>query len=88
MNTSTIVSLLTPVIVPLVITGVKKVVPLIPTWLLPTLCPLIGVVIDFITHLSTGSNMNFAVSAALGLAGVGLREIVDQLKQVQAASNT
>jgi len=74
-----LVTLLTPVIVPLVIAGVKKVLPQIPTWLLPVLAPILGVVADLINSWASGAQTNLALAAVLGLAGVGVREVKDQL---------
>ncbi len=80
MDATTIVSLATPVIVPLIIAGVKKILPSIPTWLLPVITPFLGASVDVINHFATGASTNLVLSALLGLAGVGVREVVDQLK--------
>lgn len=80
MDSQTIVSLATPVVVPLIIAGVKKVLPSLPTWLLPVLTPFLGASVDVINHFATGSATNIVLSSLLGLAGVGVREVVDQLK--------
>lgn len=74
-----IVQWLTPIIVPLVIAGLKKVLPAIPSALLPIIAPILGVVIDLVNNLATAHQTNFLVAAALGLAGVGLREVKDQI---------
>jgi hypothetical protein len=70
-----------PVLTPLIIAGVKLLMPKIPTVVLPFLAPVLGAAIDLIAHFATGANLNVWLSAGLGLAGVGLREIVDQSKQ-------
>lgn len=80
MDSQTIVSLATPVIVPLIIAGVKKILPSIPTWLIPVMTPFLGASVDVLNHFATGSSTNLLLSALLGLAGVGVREVVDQLK--------
>lgn len=75
MNPDQIVSLLTPVIVPLVLAGVKKVLPSLPSWIIPVLSPFFGVGLEWLHTLATTYHGNFLAAAALGLAGVGLREI-------------
>lgn len=83
-----IVQWLTPVLVPLLIAGVKKVIPMIPTLFLPLIAPVLGIAIDYAAHLASGHATNTIVAAALGLVGVGLREIVDQTKQTTQANST
>lgn len=74
-----IVLWLTPIITPLIIAGWKKLQPGVPSWALPLIAPVLGVAIDFVNHLVSGSALNLATAAVLGLAGVGLREVKDQL---------
>jgi hypothetical protein len=83
-----ILTWLTPVIVPLIIAGVKKVLPSLPTVLLPVLGPVLGAVLDIINHVATGASTNLWAALALGAAGVGLREVVDQVKQATTPSQT
>lgn len=66
---------LTPVLVPLILAGIKKVIPIAPSWLIPLLAPVLGVAIDYINHFATGHTTNLMLSVLLGAAGVGLREI-------------
>lgn len=80
MDAGTIITYATPVIVPLVIAGFKLLKPNIPTWLLPVLAGPLGVLLDFINTYATSHPGNFLVALALGLAGIGVREVVDQLK--------
>lgn len=80
MDAQTIVTIVTPIIVPLIIAGVKYIIPKIPTWLLPILAPILGAVLTIITNYAAQSSGNLVIAAILGLAGVGVREIVDQLK--------
>ena len=76
---SNLVLWLTPVIVPLVIALAKSWAPQIPSWALPLIAPVLGVVIDVINSYASGQANNLVVAALLGLAGVGVREIKDQL---------
>lgn len=75
-----IVSWLTPILVPLVLAGLKKISPSIPSWVIPIAAPVLGVLIDLANSYATGHSSNLLVAAGLGLAGVGLREIKDQIK--------
>lgn len=80
MDAQTIITIVTPIAVPLLIAGVKYIAPKIPTWLLPILAPILGAVLTIITNYTAGATGNVLVAAVLGLAGVGVREIIDQLK--------
>lgn len=82
MDASAIITFATPIIVPIIIAGVKLLKPNIPTWLLPVLAGPLGALVEYINHLSTGSTTNMVVAVLLGLAGVGVREVVDQLTPV------
>jgi hypothetical protein len=67
------------VITPLLIAGIKLLVPKIPRVWLPILAPLLGVLLEWIAHLATGATLNVWAGVALGAAGVGLREAVTQI---------
>lgn len=71
---------LIPVLVPLIIALGKFAVPKIPSWILPILAPAIGALIDYLTSLGVGGHASPIASALLGAAGVGVREIYDQVK--------
>jgi len=71
---------LIPILTPIIIAGVKLLAPKIPSALIPILAPILGAALDIIGSLSTGAATNIWLAAGLGLAGVGVREIVDQLK--------
>lgn len=80
--------LLIPVVVPLVIAGMKYVMPKIPGPALPVIAAIIGPLTDLITSYATGNQANPILAGALGLAGVGVREVADQFKQVIATKPT
>lgn len=66
---------------PIVIFGIKKIVPKIPTVLLPVAAPVIGIILDFVLRkagVDTGGTFAGAVWGALGL---WLRELQDQTKK-------
>ncbi len=71
-----------PLLVPIIIAGFKVALPKLPGWTLPIIAPALGALIDYIgslTPLGTGA-AHPLLAAALGSAGVGLREMVTQIK--------
>jgi hypothetical protein len=86
LNSPEVMALITA-LVPLVIAGAKAAAARIPTWVLPIAAPLIGAGLDIAAHyigLTEGTQPIFA--AIFGMAGTGLREIVDQLRKTAAGS--
>ena len=69
-----------PVIVPMLVAGLKAIWPSIPKVLLPVLCPLLGIAANYLTTFA-GAQFDPASAAALGALGVFLREVVDQGKK-------
>ncbi len=80
MDVSTIITYATPVIAPLIVTLVKKIKPNIPTFVLPIICTLGGALVTWLASIAMHNQNNIILGLALGLAGVGVREVVDQLK--------
>lgn len=78
---STLLLTIIPLLVPIVVAIGKSLLPKVPTWVLPILAPALGALIDYLGSLATGAAASPVIAAALGSAGVGLREIVDQIKQ-------
>jgi hypothetical protein len=77
---SAIVALI-PVAVPVLIALLKLVAPNLPTLWLPILAPILGAGADIALHYAGVSTLGAVWGALLGSAGVGLREIHDQLAQ-------
>ena len=77
---SKLLLLVIPLVVPIVVAVGKFLIPKIPAWILPILAPAIGALIDFLGSLVTGHEANPITAAVLGSAGVGLRELYDQIK--------
>lgn len=75
-----VIQWLTPAVVPLLLAGVKQVMPKLPTWTIPLLAPVLGILLDVVNSMATSHQSNFLAAAALGLAGVGIREVKDTLK--------
>lgn len=80
MDAATITNLATPVLVPLLLAGIKALKPNIPTWLLPILAAILGGVGVTLAGMALHFQTNTVAAVLLGLAGVGVREVVDQLK--------
>lgn len=75
---------LLPVLVPVALALIKALLPKLPKMWIPILAPLLGALAEI---LCAGISANIAVSAALGSAGVGVREIVDQLRKQSSAGS-
>lgn len=80
MDANTIVNYITPVLVPMLVAGIKWLTPKIPTWSLPLIAGSLGGLTGLISNIASHNTGNLWLSVALGLAGVGVREVVDQLK--------
>lgn len=74
--------LLIPVAVPMVISLAKLLIPRLPRASLPVIAIVLGAAAEFAVSGIIGTNT--AWGAALGAAGVGLREVVDQIKKTVA----
>ena len=73
----TLIAALAPVVIALV----KYLVPKIPTVWLPFAAPIAGMLIDVLAQFVGSAGVSPLVAAFAGLAGVGVREAVDQVKQ-------
>lgn len=72
---------LIPLLVPVVLAGVKGVTSRFPKWLLPVLAPVIGGLLDAGLAALGMVSVGPVWGAVLGAAGVAVREIVDQIKK-------
>jgi len=81
--TTALLTALIPFLVPIAIAALKAVLPLLPSWTLPVLAPLLGAGADMLIYYGSGGASVFSpiFGAVLGSAGVGVREIADQIKQ-------
>ena len=73
-----------PLLTPLLVLGVKKLAPNIPNAWLPVIATMSGVVLDFLHGLATTATSHVGLGVVLGLASIGVRELLDQLKQAAA----
>ena len=74
------INALIPVAVPLLIWGMKTLVPKLPKQSLPMIALGLGVAADWVIAFAAGGDFTPIVGALLGLAGVGLREATKHLK--------
>lgn len=68
-------------LVPLALAGLKLLCPKIPKAWLPMLAPLLGILTEQAAQAAGIAGISPLWAAVLGMAGVGLREIGDQLKK-------
>ena len=66
-------------ITPILVAAIKAIAPRIPTWLVPISASLIGCVLAFAGSYFAGVDVNWWQGLLLGLGGVGLREILNQI---------
>jgi hypothetical protein len=81
------VQLLTPivlVVVPLLVAALKRAIPPGHAYLIPILATMLGAALDTLGQLVTANAITPGLGTAVGLASVGLREIVDQLRKASA----
>jgi SNF family Na+-dependent transporter len=68
-------------VAPIVVAGVKKVVPKVPKVVLPVLSVVVGTVAGYVTSVGP------LAGATYGAVGVALREVVDQVKKALDAED-
>lgn len=70
---------LIPLLVPLIVAASKYFLPSVPGWMLPIIAPILGALLNYISTITLGTDASPLLGAALGSAGVGIREIIDQV---------
>lgn len=81
----TLISMLMAVIVPMLLAFGKAKLGLEQmSRLLPVLAAVLAIVIDMLQSLLTNVSLGPQTAGMVGLAGVGLREVVDQIKKLGA----
>lgn len=73
-----------PLAVPILVAVGKRIVSALPSWSLPVIAAGLGAAIDGIAGLASDHQSNVILATLLGSAGVGLREIVDQIGKLIA----
>lgn len=71
---------LIPLAVPLLVAAAKAGIGKLPTWTLPVLATGLGAGLNAILSLSGQAHTTVLGGALLGAAGVGIREVYDQIK--------
>ncbi len=75
------ITALTPVLVPAIVAVGKALLGHIPGALIPMIAIGLGYAIDLLNHYVVGGGMGGAWGAVLGAAGVGVREVLDQVRK-------
>lgn len=70
-----------PIVVPVFLAYLKKFLPNVPSWALPILAPALGALADWIMQMAGVQTGGMVKGALLGSAGVGLRELQNQVSQ-------
>jgi hypothetical protein len=71
--------------IPVLVNYMKKLIPDKMSWTVPILAMILGPIADQVSLRATGVGVGPATAAALGLAGIGLREIINQLRKAPDA---
>lgn len=71
---------LIPAVVPLLVAAAKKLIVKLPTWVMPILAAALGEAINWVSGLLGGPSVGAVAGVLLGAAGVGVREVLDQVK--------
>jgi hypothetical protein len=74
-------------VTPIIVSGVRRLVPAIPTILLPAVTPVIGLLIGLGLHYA-GQNFGWWDGAKAGALAVFFREVVDQAIKAREAAVT
>ena len=81
-----LIDLIIPIATPILVYGLKKLWLRMPKLWIPVIAGALGPLQDLLLSYSLGNAPNPLLAIALGLAGVGLREIQDQAKQAGQAN--
>lgn len=74
-----------PVATPILISLIRWAAPKTPKVALPILAPLLGATLDIVIYLAGGQTQGTLSAALLGMAGVCVREAVDQATKLLQA---
>ena len=84
MNKVDILNGLSLIFGPLLTAGLKKVVPKVPTPVLPIFATGAGAAAHYIGTYAVGQEQNLLLSVLLGAAGIAVREVYDQVTKAVA----
>jgi len=71
---------------PLLVTGVYKLVPKIPKWVLPVSTPFIGILLGLAVNALTTANLSWVDMGKAGALAVFIREVINQAITKQMAA--
>lgn len=74
------------IVTPLIVTGVYKIVPKIPKWVLPSITPLVGIGLGLAVNRLTDANLGWIDMAKAGALAVFIREVINQAITKQMAA--
>ncbi len=77
-----IVTVLIPVVIPMIVSQLKRLN--MPKWLIPVMSMVLGAATEVTAQLAGGAPMTASMpvdGGVLGLAGVGIREVFDQIRK-------
>jgi hypothetical protein len=69
------------IVVPILISLGRQLIPLLPKWLLPILAPALGAVLAIIVEAAMGQGVGIIMGAVYGGLGTWLREFIKQIQQ-------
>lgn len=73
-------------VTPLIVTGVYKLVPKIPKWVLPTITPFVGIGLGLGLNALTTADLGWVDMAKAGALAVFVREVINQAVTKNIAS--
>lgn len=71
---------LIPLLVPIIVAVLKNVISTLPTWTIPIIASALGELLNVVSGLAGGPTTSALNGLLLGSAGVGVRELLDQVK--------
>lgn len=78
------IDLFTPFVAPILTAVVKKVMSKLPSVAIPPIAIALGVLVNAVGSVTLGSDVNIIKAVLLGMSGIGLRELVTQIKNINA----
>lgn len=79
-----LIVVLIPFLAPLITAGLKKIIPQLPKLVIVILQPILGILISLVVPVDPVTGLPFTdatTGATLGMAGIGVREAVDQARK-------
>ncbi len=71
-----------PILIPMIVAMLRKIVP---KPFLPVVAILLGGVVDFVNYAVVSLGLPPGIGAILGAAGIGLRQVMKEIKKLKVA---